>query len=570
MNIRSLAALWVLAALAQFGPATTSVTVDFVARERGEAVHDLSASELVLKVGGRERAITSLQVVHLSRARDSGAPEPYVTNRPTVEGRTILFMMDLASIRAGREGPLRTAIRDFAQSLVPADRVALALVPYDGLVVNFTTDHEKVFGRIAAAAGRSLRSETSSEFACRSRETLEAVRGLLEGMTGGVGPTSVVMVSSTLAGAVRDAPMTQFPGQCEIRSLLYQDIATAAAAARARIYVVEPEDAPAAGAARAGLEHLAGAGNGEVITLASTGTTGLAKISDETVSFYLATFDAMPSDRRGVPQRVELRSTRSAVSISVRPEIVIDTPSVDAPVNRRIAADLLTDPRHFRQLSLRGTIHMSRDANPDLVRVVPIVEVGEGTLPLASAAMGIYDDAGRLVVQWASVPGEVLTSPVAGALSVAPGRYRVRVAVSVPDGRAGVLDQDLDAFLERRSGWMMSSLILGLSRAGGFVSRLQFGDEPVAIGRVEVFGPASPTGLVRFELARTVDGPSIVSVVGTVSASEDPTRFVVTGALPIGGFAAGHWIIRAVLAPDGVAPLRAIRTLDKGARLQSF
>jgi hypothetical protein len=170
------------------------------------------------------------------------------------------------------------------------------------------------------------------------------------------------------------------------------------------------------------------------------------------------------------------------------------------------------------------------------------------------------------VVQWASAQGAVLSSPVAGALSVAPGRYRVRVAVSAPDGRAGVLDQDLDAFLERRSGWMMSSLILGLAREGGFVSRLQFTDEPVAIGRVEVFGPASPAGLVRFELARTVDGPAIVSVVGTVSATDDPTRFVATGALPIGGFAAGRWIIRAILAPEGVAPLRVIRTLDKRAR----
>lgn len=566
MNIRSLAALWILAALAQSGPATPSVTVDFVARERGEPVFDLSVPELTLKVGGRERAITSLRVVHVSSALRDGAPEPYVTNQPTVNGRTVLFMLDPASIRAGREAPLRTAIRDFARSLSPTDRVALAVVPYDGLIVNFTTDHARVFDRIATAAGRSLRNETTSDFACRSRVTLEAIRGLLDGMTGGVGPTTVIVISSALAGPVRDAPASQFPGPCEIRSLLFQDIAAAANAARARIYVVEPEDAPATGAARAGLEHLAGVGNGEVVTLASTGPDGLVRVSEATASFYLATFDALPGDRRGVLHRVELRSTRPAVSISVRPEIPIDAAPTDAPVTRRVAADLLTDPRHFRQLSMRGTIHISRDTNPALVRIVPIVEVGDGTGPLASTAIGVYDDGGRLVVQWASVPGDSLTSPVAGALSIAPGRYRLRVAAAAPDGRAGVLDQDLDAFLERRGAWMMSSLVLGLSREGGFVSRLQFGDEPVAIGRVEVFGPEAPSGLVRFELARTVDGPAIVSVAGTVSATDDPARFVATGALPIGGFPAGRWIIRAVLTPGGGAPLRVIRTLDKRAR----
>lgn len=547
---------------AQAGPGSTSITIDFTAREAGEPVHDLTAADLTLRVNGRPRTITSLQLVHLGGPALDVLPPAFATNRPTVAGRTILFVADWPSVRAGRETVLRNAVRAFARSLDPADRVALAAVPYDGLIVNFTTNHGEVMDRLIAGAGRALRAEGASEFACRSRVTLESIRGLLEGLSGGVGPTTVVLLSSALAGPVRDAPATRFPGQCELRPVLFQDVADAATAARARVYVVEPEDAPNSGAARAGLEHLAGVTRGELLTLAGATTDGLARIIDDTRTFYLLTFDAAPNERNGSRHRVELRSVRPSVSIDVHPEVFIPRASADMPVTRRIAADLLTDPRHFRDLTLRGTMYLSRDADAAKVRVVPMVEPVDAAV-LESAAIGVYAADGTLVAQWASAPGGPVNSPVAGALSVATGRYRVRVAATTKDGRAGVLDQDLDAILDGRGRWVVSSLVLGLSREGVFVPRLQFSNEPVAIGRVEIFGPAPPQGLVRFELARTPEGPAVVSVAGTLTPTDDPGRHISTGALPIGGFLPGRWIVRAVVAPEGVAPLRVYRTLEK-------
>jgi hypothetical protein len=251
------------------------------------------------------------------------------------------------------------------------------------------------------------------------------------------------------------------------------------------------------------------------------------------------------------------------VSIDVQPEVFIPRALADAPLTRRIASDLLTDPRHFRDLTLRGTMYLSRDADATKVRVVPLVEPVDTAAVLDSAAIGVYAADGNLVAQWASTPGDVVSAPIAGALSVASGRYRVRVAAITKDGRAGVLDQDLDAILDGRGRWMVSGLMLGLSREGVFVPRLQFSDEPVAIGRVEVFGPPPPQGLVRFELARTPEGPAVVSVVGTITPTADPDRYISTGALPMGGFLPGRWMVRAVVAPEGVSPLRVIRTLEK-------
>ncbi len=548
---------------AQSGPGSSSVTIDFTANTGDDAVRDLTTGDLTLRVDGRPRAITSLQLVHLGGPSLDVVPPAFASNRPTVSGRTILLIADWPSIRAGRETALRNAVRGLSKSLEPGDRVALAAVPYDGLLVNFTTDHAQVIDRLLTGAGRAMRAEGDSEFACRSRTTLEAIRGLLEGLSGGVGPTTVVLLSSALAGPVRDAPAARFPGQCELRPILFQDVADAATLARAHVYVVEPEDAPATGAARYGLEHLAGVTRGELITLASAGADGLRRVVEDTRTFYLLTFEAEPNERNGSRHRVELRTSRPKVSITVRPEVFIPRVFADAPVTRRIASELLTDPRHFRDLVLRGTMYLSRDADGTKVRVVPLVEPVEPSTVLASAAIGVYAADGNLVAQWASSPGGAVAAPIAGALSVATGRYRVRVAATTMDGRAGVLDQDLDAILDGRGRWVVSGLVLGLSREGVFVPRLQFSDEPVAIGRVEVFGPAPPPGLVRFELARTPDGPAIVSVAGTVTPTDDPDRHISTGALPIGGFLPGRWIVRAVVAPEGLAPLRVVRTLEK-------
>jgi len=560
------AALVVPITHAQRAPGTAMVTMDFTARERGEAVQDLVAEELTLRVNGRPRPITSLQLIQLGRAPLQTIPEPFATNRPEVSGRTILFALDLPSIRAGREAPLRSAIRTMAASLQPEDRVALALVPYDGIVVDFTTDHAAVIDRILAANGRAMRAEASSDFACRSRVTLESIRGLFDSLSGGVGPTTVVLVSSALAGPVRDGLTTQFPGQCELRPMLFQDVADAAAVARANVYVVDPEDSPSVGATRAGLEHLAGVTGGELLPLASTGPAGLVRMVSEASTFYLATFDAAPDERNGSRHRVDLRTNRQGLSIQMRSEVHIPRARADAPVTRRVASEMLTDPRHFRDLAMRGTVYLSRDDDPAMVRIVPIAELVDPSAALQSAAIGVYAADGRLVAQWAVQPGTAVPSPIAGALSVAPGRYRVRIAATVADGRAGVLDQNVDAALDGRGRWVVSSVLLGLSREGAFVPRLQFADEPVAIGRIELFGPVPPDGLVRFELARTVEGPAIVSVAGTLTATDNPSRHLSTGALPIGGFVSGRWIVRAVVSPDGVAPLRVIRTLEKVKR----
>jgi hypothetical protein len=559
IRLLPLFSLAVVAALAQAG--STPITIDFTVTVKGEPILNLTPAEVSLRVGGRERTITSLRLVQLAGGARSSTPEPFHVNHPTPAGRTFVFAADLRSIRSGRETPLREAMRAFVSSLGPGDRVALALMPNAGLTLDVTTNHERFVERVNALTGQAVASESASDLSCRSRATLEGLRGLLEGFSGGIGPTTVVFVSAALSGPTRDAPNSQFPGVCEVRPVLYQDIAAAAVSARAYIHAVDPEDAPAVGANRAGLEHLAGVANGRVISLAGAGRTGLVSLVAESSWFYLVTFDASPEEQSNARHRVELRVARRDTMVRTHPQVFIPARRINPPVNSREAVDLLADPRTFTGLSLRGTWYLSRDEPGTPVTLVPYAEVLTPNVTLSSAAIGVYAPDGTPVAGWKAPQG---TSPLTTAFRIHPGRYRVRIAAATADGVAGVLDQDVDATLESRGAWHVGSLVLGRMRDGAFTPVLQFGQEPVAIGRVEVFGPATP-GIVRFELAASPDGPAIVTVPGTLTPTTDPLRFISTGAIPIGGFLPGRWVVRAVVSPEGVVPLRAQRTLEKVA-----
>ena len=103
--------------------------------------------------------------------------------------------------------------------------------------------------------------------------------------------------------------------------------------------------------------------------------------------------------------------------------------------------------------------------------------------------------------------------------------------------------------------------MLGLSR-GGFVSRMQFGREPVAIAYLELYGgtPGQPVWVV-FELARTLNGPPIVSMPGTLAASSN--GYSATAPIPIGTLSPGDYIVRATVGVAGGPSTRVERTLRK-------
>ena len=585
-----LAAALTVAAHAQNTPTAGNpqvLTIDFVAfGPTGTPVLDLQPEEVSVRIGSRERAVRNLELVQLAGSADDDIPPPFASSIVMrARNRSVLIVLDDESVRPGREDAFRPAIAQLLASLAPSDRVAVVTLPLGGIRLDFTTDHVKAREVFNSLGGKAPRSVTSSEFACRSRRTLETLTGLLQNIGAGGGPTSVVFVSSSLSGPTRDAPTTTVvggrvssigAGQCEIVAEKFEEVGIAAATARATFHVLQPEDqmiAPGSVGAgdiaggtialvAAGLEHLAGVTGSELLRLSGDKGDTIERILRHSNSYYLATIEADPSDR-GVT-RLEIKSTRPDVTVRARPRIALTKPSADAGRKSAVTPhDMLRQARGYSEFALRAIGYVSSNPGDARLRVIAVAEA-EPSARLNAVAIGLFDRDGKLIGQWTAQPEELTGSTVMAAMLASPGQYRLRVAATDEGGRAATADYDLDATLATAGPIKMSGLILGVSREGTFFPRMIFSSEPTAIAQVELLDlprGAMPSG--RLEIARSLNGPAIASMPAAITPTEDATRAMLSAVIPLGALPAGDYVIRAVISsPDGPSG-RVVRTLRK-------
>jgi VWFA-related protein len=561
------------------------VSVEFFAvAADGTPVNDLRANEVTLRINGRLRVVQNLQWIRSGPLppgpegrREAVLPPPFGSNVPSDAGRAVIVVIDDDSFRPGREQFLRDAVRDFMRGLSRRDRVALVTVPYGGLKVDFTSEHERINNALMRIVGQSPQGETGSELACRTRRTLESLSGLLGSLGGGVGPTTVLFVSSGLAGPRRDAAMAMAPGVCELTTDHFRQVGTATATARAQFYVVQPEDANVrpslqretiAGASFTGsdnplegLEHLTGVTGGHQLPMLTSRDNNLIRIARETSGYYVASFVPEASERNGNAHPVDIKVTREAIDVRARPAVIIPRPVARGrTVSPR---DMLRQTQVFRDLPLRTAAYPSQN-DAKTVKLLSIVEPIEANVMLNAAAVGLVDSGGRLVAQWTATPEELKALPVIAALAVPTGTYRLRIAATDANGRSGSADYDVTAELLPAGSLTMSALVLGLSR-GGFRPMLLFSSEPVAMAYLELYGQITNVPTVVVELAMSEDGPALLTMPGSISRTNDNLRQFATAALPIGSLPAGDYLVRAIVTVDG-KQARLTRTLRKQLR----
>jgi hypothetical protein len=137
------------------------------------------------------------------------------------------------------------------------------------------------------------------------------------------------------------------------------------------------------------------------------------------------------------------------------------------------------------------------------------------------------------------------------------------VAAIDTTGRSGTADYEVDAALAATGPLKISSILLGLSRGGTFVPKLQFEAEPVVIGYVEMSGaPVGAKVTATLDLADAPNAPARIAVPLTIEAGASG-RYVGKGALPIGALPPGDYIVRVMIGLDGHPMTRVVRTLRK-------
>jgi VWFA-related protein len=585
--------------------------VDFMAvSEDGRPVSDLTASDVTFKVDGRVREIRTLEFIELA-SPDSNErlgvltapiPVPYSSNRLADGGRVVMIVINHESIRAGRERPARDAAMRFLATLSPRDQVGLVTMPRGRVEVDLTRDHEEIktalqritgqaqqtaslgMPAVPRAAGVTGDQAATSDRACSARLTLSTLTGLLQSMaTRSEGPKTLVFISTGLAPPTRDGAMTGPPGQCEIRSVFYDEVGTAASAARAHFYVIQPNDEQPDSASNAftnpsasrfgtadehlmGLQNLAGVTGGEIFRLASQNPAAVFKrLSHESSGYYVISFNPEPGERNGQPHRIEIRVTRARVLVRSSPHFTIPKPELTGDVTPQ---KMMRAARNFRGLALRATAYTSRVPGESLLKVVAAGEPMDPSVRLKSAAVGVFDAKGKLSAQSTADAKELASMPFIAALPVPTGPYRLRFAAVDTAGYHGTVDYWFRADLTNAGALKLSDIALGVSNDGAFVPKLLFGSERAAVGLLEIYGsPRSSTEItVRLELALSEDGPPLAGVPANVRVMPDGNTRLVVGAIPIESLDSGDYIVRAVVNVDGRPAARVYRTLRKSGR----
>jgi hypothetical protein len=550
------------------------IAVDFVVMgANGLPVSDLRADEVNLQLDGRARPVRALEYVSLASTADPGigpALSPYGSNAESDSGRSVVLIIDQETLRPGRNAALKAEITAFVRGLSARDRVALLTVPYGGMKVDLTTDHSRVVQAVTAVSGQAASVETSNDALCRTTATLAAVRGTLEDLRGGEAPVVVVLFSGQMSAplGVFAAPppssaMLTLP-PCQLRTEQFKQVSAAAAAARAQFYVVQPE-LSVSPETRAGLEHLAGVTGGVVLPLGGGEDTALARVARESSGYYVARIEPEPSETTGSIKNLHIAVTRPNTTVRQRPQMsVVRNTTRFANAAAATPLDMMKEARVFRDLPLRVTGYTSREPGSTMVRVIAMFDSPDPSAALNSGMVGLFDDSGRMVASRQFSSAELTSSPVVAALSVPKGHYRLRVAATEAAGRGGAADYDVTAELPLAGPLMLSALVMGLSREGRFLPRLEFGSEASAMAQVEIYGASAGEAVgAVFELSRTSNGPPLITLKGTFAATADPDRFLVTAAFPIGALQPGDYVVRATVAAQGKAGGRVLRALRK-------
>lgn len=562
------------------GERTVRPSVDFIALDSdGNPPADLQTSEVEIRIGDRVRAVRSLRRVSAAppsvRSAASRVPAPFGTNDNVAGGRRFVVVIDQESFSAGREPLFRDAIDGLLSELAPNDRVMVAALPFGGVVAPFTSDSARIRLAAGRVTGQRSRTETGSDLACRTRRFLESLEGLLRQQGTHNDPQTLILFTGGLAAPRRDAPMGILPGMCELLVDQFRKVATVASAARANVYVALPADT-GMGTALArptpggvgdigsdnpleGIEHITGVTGGSRLILDATGTGSLRRVAKESSTYYVAELEPVSGEVFGRSRPLAVRISRRGVTVRSRPEITFSDTGHPA-TTRPTVSDLLASTESASDVRLRVGGFTVRDADGKL-RVGVLIETADASVALASAGAILIDANGRVAARWNA--SDAAERPLLGAITAAPGPYRVRVVAIDAAGQAGAAEMDIEVGLTQVGELSLGSLLLSVSRNGATFLPLQFGPEPTARASFDIYGGTAGQRLsATLEISRDLDGPPIATVPLALTRA-DETRVVATGTVPLGALSAGDYVVRGIIRLENGTTGRVVRTLRK-------
>jgi hypothetical protein len=471
---------------------------------------------------------------------------------------------------------VKEAVRLLASEMAPGDRLGV-LTTQGVLNMRPAEDLTKVRLAVDELTGHAPSTESEADAQCRTTRLLAAfgsTLALTNGepttiviFSGGISPPAVKQLqlgarTRTAIGGSQASP-NGVNDMCPIEPDTFSNIGMLASTAHADIYMFHLTEAMASrsSAQDAGFESLAGVTNAEFVRLTASPQTAISRLLRETAAYYTASFEADPSER-GQSLRLEMHATRDKVRLRSRPSIAI--PKGDVPKSGASPKDMLRTSTEYLALpAARDRLHLAHARQRGASRGHALRGGRSGAITAAS--VGLFDEKNTLKKQWTAQKDDLAKHPVRADLQAPPGVYRVRVAAVDAAGRAGTTDYDLNAEVVRADPLKLSALVIGTQQQGaGFVPRLQFTNEPVAIGLLEIYGvPKGATVSVDLDVVATPQGDPLATAPTQLGTGSGEDVRLAIGGFSIASLPPGDYLMRATVTLDGKPVGKVVRTLRK-------
>ena len=549
----------------------------------GEPLTDLKPADLTIRVDGRAREITALDLVTVPEGGSgvlAGAapaapplPPPYATNaegpRAASGGREFLILLDDEGIAAGQEDPVRKAVAALVAAASPADRFGVLSTRVGGLSIAATTDRRVITEALAKFVGGGSTTESPLDMTCRAHRAIGMLGNVFRAAPAG---RTLVLISPGIGANLDNSGRmmsntvgSNDPAQtCQVRSNDMEQLGNAAHASPANMYVLFFPEGMAnqalASGAQAGLENVAGVSDAEFIRLTSGGIDAVSRIAKETAAYYIATLDGAGGPMR----RIEARVNREGAKAVARPAGGPAAPPATTSAKAMQPRDMATTTTKFTDVQLRAVGIVSRQGADDM-KVVTMFEPVDPSVKLTAAAVALIEANEKEKASLLTLKSEDLRrSPVLAPQLLKPGNYRIRVAAKTAEGAGGTVDFDVEGALHDAGPLKMSGLMLGVTGAGGFTPKLQFtAADTMAVGVLEVYGvPKDANVTAEFEMLEP-DGSQRGAAPGTVGKGPAEDMRMVFGGFDIGTLGAGDYTMRVKVSLDGKLAGTATRTVRK-------
>jgi len=543
----------------QFRATVELATVDFRAMSGGRPVTDLKQDEVLLKIDGRVRALQQLvfagteDVASSDPASTTRLPPSFWTNRARDAGRAFFLYFDDQNIGPGNEGLSRDAALRFLDRLGVYDRVAV--ITSAGTQVALTTDRARTRAALGAVTSHARTPIT------QGGRPLAGLDGFLSSIAPIDGPKNVVLISEGL----RSNPINKTAPDVQE----FRDLSRTAFRARAQIYLIRPVSIGRSDLdSDVNFEWLAdavGAAGGDVFAPSGQVDVVFARIERESAGSYTLGFSPTNDESDGKLHRVEIAVRRQGVEVIARSQFLFaKRPSGAAkPVT---AMTMLQELSPRRELELRGAAYIAAPAEKAGVKVLIVFETTSGE-PLREAGLAVFDPrTGKAHSIWPLTPKEIADARVTSGVLLAPGSYRARASGISSTGMPGSLEFDFTAPALATAAATTSDLMIGQNRPdGSFDPRVGVGSESRATGFLIFTGEAGagPSLSATFDVARTPEGPALVSAAGRIANGDTPTLWTARGTVPVDALPPGDYLLRCRVTRDGKPLIETIRAFRR-------